>query len=1222
MAALRTGRRRRPDHQAPAEAEPEAGDGSVTSVRPDPVRGPVGEDPTALLASARDARWHEPDLSLVLADRAAKAADAPGMSAVRLDAEVVALTALAALTRDAAAVQRGVPALIAAVGLGDQALAIRISVQLGRACAGVGEPDLGLTVLAPVLAETRIEPAVRSAALVSAAACLARTTRQVEELQVLQEAEYLLVPAGASAGAPLPAPAQAEADGVARALVVAALSGYHRRAGNPAAALATAERGIALLGGQLAGERDSAVVAAALADLRVHALLDLGDRQAAVAVAREQLRQPVRPSGAAPACALRLGLAHRVHLAAHEYTSAARLLEDVAGLARRHGLDGPLAEALFGLADIHEARGEVVDALRRLRSAQVAYWRRERDVTDARLLLARVLGQGVSPLHRLTAPPVPLTPATRVTATIPPAALRGGTPAAIAQPSPAAPAVPAPAVSTPAVPTPVVSTPAVSTPAVSTPAGSAPAAAPAAGAEPVVAVVPVVAPPVSVSPRAGTATQPAPAPPAPAPPAPGPPVAQPTGPTSPPTQLAVPVPASPAGPAPATAPVSRPLTTSAATVPAPPAEPTPTGTGRPGSPERAEPVGVTPSATPAAGPVTPAPPPQAAAASVAPAPPEEARAEASGTGAAEGPQAAAQVGGAPAVPGGVAATPVSPSAPGASAAAPMTPAAARPHSAEAHPHSAAGPGSAPAVSGAPVPGSMPPPVVESPGSAVTGRPVRSGGSTPESVAPKPPPGSAQPPSAEPASPEADHAPSADRRAARPLPENQTDPEPDAADDGSFGLIDELLGDRPGYPAPQIQASPPNRRRLVPGPFRRGDNGGLRPSGMPDRSALDAARPAGPGQTARPPGPPPPGSPPSGTGAAAPQTAAGRPTDPAPDATPAATPGRHGAPGNHRGPEPDGSHDLRPDPPTSHERPPASGPNAADPTAASGDRATPEGSTHRREPTGADPDTARHPSPTGTAGPTDAPQLTHSGGHASDDHDTGEDPPGEDACTTAGDRKAEPVADGPQDPPSPQPGGAASEDTGAAEQGPTDPVPAVTTPPAGRPAMAEKPEPGQTPATTDYRVSTDETLADQQADDEALADQAAAGRLRGARRRSWRGRDGDDPDGDTAEDEPMPPAQPRKAARISLIRFGAGATARADRRDQLPDREPGTPTGRADQPPGDGNDAIASIHPTGQSSRATVADDLSRGAHDGALRSPGDPDRSSSRPDTARPHPDQ
>ncbi|RSM71503.1 hypothetical protein DMH04_43965, partial [Kibdelosporangium aridum] len=339
-----------------------------------------------LLAETADRlRWCAPELTLVFARQAATLAGAAKDRALALRANALMVAALVRLGKHAEAVEPAVSALRDAENAGERDLAGSVRVDLAASTRAVGLTGSAFVLVRPMLEGSDTRPAVRAGALAEIVGGLAQAGRLEIIDEVLSEADRLYAADDMLSG---------DVRRILRALLCARIASFRRRWGNATGAVAAATEGMTLLDGLSDPGTDSGQARAELGLEMVSALLDAGEETAAVGQADQTLTQPVRATSAAAIGRLMLILATRVHFPAGRAKEAHALLAEIVRVARRHELDGLLADVLTSLAYAQEADGELTEALNSLRSARAAEQRRLRADTLARLIVLEELGAG------------------------------------------------------------------------------------------------------------------------------------------------------------------------------------------------------------------------------------------------------------------------------------------------------------------------------------------------------------------------------------------------------------------------------------------------------------------------------------------------------------------------------------------------------------------------------------------------------------------------------------------------------------------------------------------------------------------------------------------------------------------------------------------------------------------------------------------------------------
>ncbi|MCE7007519.1 diguanylate cyclase [Kibdelosporangium philippinense] len=344
-----------------------------------------GTDGELLAGTADRLRWRAPELTLVFARQAATHADEAKDRSLALRANALMVAALVRLGKHAEAVEPAVAALREAETAGDRDLAGSVRVDLAASTRAVGLTGSAFVLVRPMLEGSDTRPAVRAGALAEIVGGLAQAGRLDVIDEVLSEADRLYAADEMLSG---------DVRRIMRALLYARIASFRRRWGNATGAVAAATEGLTLLDGLSDPGTDSGQARAELGLEMVSALLDAGEEAAAVGQADQTLSQPVRATSAAAIGRLMLILATRVHFPAGRAREAHALLAEIVRVARRHELDGLLADVLTSLAHAQEADGDLTDALNSLRSARAAEQRRLRADTLARLIVLEELGAG------------------------------------------------------------------------------------------------------------------------------------------------------------------------------------------------------------------------------------------------------------------------------------------------------------------------------------------------------------------------------------------------------------------------------------------------------------------------------------------------------------------------------------------------------------------------------------------------------------------------------------------------------------------------------------------------------------------------------------------------------------------------------------------------------------------------------------------------------------
>lgn len=302
----------------------------------------------------------------------------PVMAAAR----AVEVSALVRLGRHAEAVEPAIAVLFG--GELTEGAAARVRIDLASCARHCGAPRVALTILRPVL-ESEQAPSVRADALVQYAACLACLDRRRGVEGLLAEADRLLA-----------ADQRLDADTrrVRRALVCVRSAAHQRYHGDTRLALAAAREGLTLLDRLTDPCVDGGLARPRLVGEIVLALLDDGDRDAAVELAATLTGMPARTTSAMAVGMVMLAVATRVHLPAGRTEAGRALLADAVRLGRRYEAYPLLAEALTSLAEVDEQQDRLASALDCLRGARAAETTQRLAVERARSLLADAFGVG------------------------------------------------------------------------------------------------------------------------------------------------------------------------------------------------------------------------------------------------------------------------------------------------------------------------------------------------------------------------------------------------------------------------------------------------------------------------------------------------------------------------------------------------------------------------------------------------------------------------------------------------------------------------------------------------------------------------------------------------------------------------------------------------------------------------------------------------------------
>ncbi|WP_414637575.1 hypothetical protein [Amycolatopsis sp.] len=338
-----------------------------------------------MLRQAAELGLRAPELTMILGERAAALAEAAGSDELWVRAESLVVAARVRLGLRAETVGRAVAVLRATEAVGDEALAAGLRADLALCARSVGVPLTGLAVLRPVLDLTDFGGAAKAAALCQLVGCLSQFGRKPEVDRALNEADQLCHGDDTLDG-----------DGrlLSRALLRVGISAHRRRHSDVLGAADAARTGLGFLEQLDDPSCDGGVVRVRLILQLVCSLLDRGDSEHALEIARQVLDQPVRAASVAPVGWLRMAVATRILLPSGSVEAAAVMLRDGVHSTERHGLPG-LATRLWGeLAHVEERLGrptEAIKALRESRAAEHVYTRARRQAVG---LLSGEFGNG------------------------------------------------------------------------------------------------------------------------------------------------------------------------------------------------------------------------------------------------------------------------------------------------------------------------------------------------------------------------------------------------------------------------------------------------------------------------------------------------------------------------------------------------------------------------------------------------------------------------------------------------------------------------------------------------------------------------------------------------------------------------------------------------------------------------------------------------------------
>jgi hypothetical protein len=338
-----------------------------------------------LLRQAAGLGLRAPELTVVLGERAAALAEAAGSDKLWVRAESLIVSARVRLGLRAATVGRAVAALRAAEDLGETVLAAGLRTDLTVCARSVGVPLTGLAALRPALGAEGFSGAAKAAALCQLVGCLSQFGRKPELDRTLAEADRLC---GADD--------DLDGDGrlLARALLRVGVSSHRRRHADIMGAADAARTGLGYLEQLDDPGGDGGVVRVRLIVQLVCSLLDRGDTENALEIARPVLAEPERAASVAPLGWLRMAMATRILLPSGAVEAAAGMLRDGVHSTERRGLHALTARLWTELAHVEEKLGrpaETIECLHHSRAAEHLYARARRQATG---LLSGEFGTG------------------------------------------------------------------------------------------------------------------------------------------------------------------------------------------------------------------------------------------------------------------------------------------------------------------------------------------------------------------------------------------------------------------------------------------------------------------------------------------------------------------------------------------------------------------------------------------------------------------------------------------------------------------------------------------------------------------------------------------------------------------------------------------------------------------------------------------------------------
>ncbi|MFL6142483.1 MAG: diguanylate cyclase domain-containing protein [Labedaea sp.] len=341
--------------------------------------------------------------------------------AVVVRAQALLAGALVRLGRPVDAVDPALAALRGADQTGLSEIAVSVRLDLATCAQALGEPLLGCAILRPVLEAAGPRVAATASAVGQLVGLTAHVARRDDLEDALAEADRLF--AADERLSP-------DARRVQRALLAGRTAAYHRRYGETEDAIESARAGLTLLAKLRDGRLEGGHIRAGLVLELVFAMLDDGQLGDAEHEAAPLLAQSVRGAAAPAVGRVLLAMATRVLLPAGRVEAGRALLDQVARVAERHGLDWLLADGLAATADLDERAARPQDALRALRLAHAAEHRHRRSTESA----ARQLRAEFGVADHLDLVNSLLRNATRKTASSTPALSAGHAPVPATQP--------------------------------------------------------------------------------------------------------------------------------------------------------------------------------------------------------------------------------------------------------------------------------------------------------------------------------------------------------------------------------------------------------------------------------------------------------------------------------------------------------------------------------------------------------------------------------------------------------------------------------------------------------------------------------------------------------------------------------------------------------------------------------------------------------------------
>lgn len=344
-----------------------------------PVFGPA----TAVLALAVSGRWRAPETTAALAHQSAIQARSESDIETALLAEGWLLHGLIAVGRGASGVAGAVVALEDAMRSGNEAAEARLRVGLASVARELGDLSSASILLGPVIERDIIDPEVGVDAYLEVIRCGAHPGTGEAHAAVDLAVSHIRRLRG-------------EQVELGLAALDSVLATRHRIGGRVEAAVARAREGLRRLLGESAtgSELDpiSPHLAATLSLELVRSLLDDGQPELACRVAEPALAWAGRPAALVPLTRLRLVLAERAYLPAGQYDAALHAVGWAADVVGEHDLRELEADCQSLLADVHERRGALQDALTASRRAHRALRTHSARVERALVMLGRCGG--------------------------------------------------------------------------------------------------------------------------------------------------------------------------------------------------------------------------------------------------------------------------------------------------------------------------------------------------------------------------------------------------------------------------------------------------------------------------------------------------------------------------------------------------------------------------------------------------------------------------------------------------------------------------------------------------------------------------------------------------------------------------------------------------------------------------------------------------------------